>query len=266
MDFKTEIRKSPSEEYLKVFLKKETELANIQTLLLQLSSIRNVNITKNKKTDLTVYKDKLHEINETQEEVEICLSNYFEGTEYDPIFQDEEISSISDNAYKQIIERILQFGNNLEKFRDLYSKFDENGFRDFFLPHLNSISKSFSATGETFNKIGKTDILIQDSDGKNLFIAECKLWKGQSELDKAIDQLMERYVTWRDEKVALIVFNKDMQNFSELIDKAVEATKNHRLCKEYTGKRSQTSYSFIFNNNEDINKSVSLELIVFNCK
>ena len=33
------------------------------------------------------------------------------------------------------------------------------------------------ATGETFNAAGKTDILLR-IDGKNVFIGECKFWKG----------------------------------------------------------------------------------------
>jgi hypothetical protein len=45
-----------------------------------------------------------------------------------------------------------------------------------------------------------------------LFIAECKLWKGEFTISDAVDQLLERYVTWHDEKVAIIVFNKDMKN------------------------------------------------------
>ncbi len=32
------------------------------------------------------------------------------------------------------------------------------------------------ATGETFNKSGKTDILVRDGD-RNVFVAECKWWE-----------------------------------------------------------------------------------------
>ncbi|WP_418181364.1 hypothetical protein ACNSOL_11735 (plasmid) [Aliarcobacter lanthieri] len=65
-----------------------------------------------------------------------------------------------------IIDEVNKFGLNLEKLSSLKSKFDEEGYRDYFLPHLNSISTSHSTTGETFNKKGKTDILIQNGTGE----------------------------------------------------------------------------------------------------
>lgn len=34
------------------------------------------------------------------------------------------------------------------------------------------------AQGETFNKSGKTDILISE-ESRSAFIAECKIWRGQ---------------------------------------------------------------------------------------
>jgi hypothetical protein len=39
------------------------------------------------------------------------------------------------------------------------------------------------ATGETFNHVGKTDILIRH-ENKNVFVAECKFWGGYEGLKK----------------------------------------------------------------------------------
>jgi hypothetical protein len=181
------------------------------------------------------------------------------------IFDHDIISSISDKAYSEIIERILEFGKNLEKFQSMYQNLDEEKFRDFFLPHLNAISKKHSGTGETFNKKGKTDILIQDNDSNNVFIAECKLWNGQAELKKAVDQLLERYVNWRDERTAIIIFNKEVKGFSDVISKAIDALKGHPRFETFIGHRKDSSYSFIFNHPEDSKKTVKLELILFNC-
>lgn len=50
--------------------------------------------------------------------------------------------------------------------------------------------------------------------GEPVLIAECKLWKGEKLLLDAIDQLLNTYVNWRDEKIALIIFNRDVQKFS----------------------------------------------------
>ena len=67
------------------------------------------------------------------------------------------------------------------------------------------------ATGETFNYGGKTDILIR-YQGNNIFIGECKFWKGPKSYLETIDQIL-RYVTWRDTKVAIFVFCKDTKKF-----------------------------------------------------
>ncbi len=109
------------------------------------------------------------------------------------------------------------------------------------MPHLNSISKSYTATSETFNKIGKADILIQDNEGINIFIAECKIWHGGQELLNAINQLLERYVTWRDEKTALIIFNKDNKDFSKLLMTAKKTIKKHPNFDSVIQETKQTS-------------------------
>ena len=52
-----------------------------------------------------------------------------------------------------------------------------------------NLNGHYDATGETFNAEGKTDILIR-TDGRNVFIAKCKFWKGQKALHVAIDQML----------------------------------------------------------------------------
>jgi hypothetical protein len=248
-----------------VYLRDKTKLDDVKSLLSSLQSVKNVNITENKEIDLTVYPSKLYSVDETMCEIEVSLTNFFLGKSIDPIVEDVGLSSISEKAYFQILDKIIIYGQNLEKYKKLYDKFDEEGFRDFFLPHLNSISTKHTATGETFNKIGKTDILIQDEKGQNIFIAECKLWKGESEVENALNQLLDRYVTWRDEKVALIFFNKTVKKFSDILEKGIETVKTHKNFQNFIGQRVPTSYSFLFTNPDDNTKIIKLELIFFNC-
>ena len=264
-DFIIKHRSAYDKAYLKVELKDNEKLEVVQKLISDLQSVRKVNITKNTRTDITVYPAKFYSQHTTEEEINIQLESFFSSQPLDPYFGKEIISSISDKAYTQIINEIYIFGLNLEKFKSLYSKFDEERFRDFFLPHLNSISKEYSTTGETFNKIGKTDILIQDQEGINVFIAECKIWHGEKELLNAIDQLLTRYVTWRDERTALIIFNKNHQNLSQLLITAKDALTKHLNFHSFVKERKNTSFSYIFKNAEDSNKKVYLELMVFNC-
>ena len=78
-------------------------------------------------------------------------------------------------------------------FRDM----KEEDLRQHFLVQLNGQYEG-QASGETFNFEGKTDILIRH-EGKNIFIAECKFWRGPSTVADTLDQLLS-YLSWRDTK------------------------------------------------------------------
>ena len=264
-NYTIEQRSAYDKKYLKVQLRNNDKLETIQKLLNELRSIKKVNITENERVDLTLYPAKFYEIEETEEEVISQLDCFFESRPFDPIFLTDKLSEMSEEAYSQIVLEMNKFGRNIEKLSSLKSKFDEEGYRDYFLPHLNSISTSHIATGETFNKIGKTDILIQNNEGENVFIGECKIWHGESELLKAIDQLLVRYVTWRDEYVALIIFNKNIKDFSKLIETAKEAMLKHPNFDSYVKDSSKTSISYIFKNADDASRKIKLELMLFDC-
>ncbi|XRE41968.1 hypothetical protein ACIVBQ_000172 [Tenacibaculum discolor] len=178
-----------------------------------------------------------------------------------PIF--DKITEQSFHSF--LIQQIFFFGQSLEKLNHLHNAFGEEEFRDYFLPHLTQISKNHITTGETFNKNGKTDILIQDLNACNIFIAECKLWKGSSYLSSAINQLFERYVLWRDEKVALIIFNKDNKDFTKVIEIAKETIEEHELYDSFVEEKFKTIITYNFKHSEDTTKVITLELILFNC-
>lgn len=173
-------------------------------------------------------------------------------------------NEIDNSTYNELINRINQFGQRLESFSTLYRLFGENHFRDNLLLHLNGITTRYNATGETFNKNGKTDILIKDDKGEIIFIAECKLWSGSNIVSEALDQLLSRYLRHRDDKAALIIFNKENRNFSEICEKALAAAKAHKDFSSYESSRNDTSHALIFQNPQDTQKKIHLELILFN--
>lgn len=269
-NFDTEVREVFGNKYLKVFVSDLDRIEKIRALLSNLTSVRSVNVTLSQSksspgSNLTVYPKRVYDIDEVKEQVEAYLISFFQSGPNDPIFNEEVISSISDKAFAQIVSLFQRFGHNLEKQPRVFSKFDfEEEFRDYFLPFLNSQSIHHRATGETFNKLGKTDILIQDSVGNNVFIAEFKIWHGASELQKAADQLIERYVSWRDEHTALIVINKNNAGFSDVLSSAIDAIQTHELCKSLIAMDSESSALFEFHNSEDLKKLIKLELILFN--
>lgn len=265
-NFEIEKRETYEKPYLKVFLRGGLDHASVAIHLETLHSVRRANVTdqQNGKRDITVYPAKAYDITEVEQEIQLTLSNYFSGNPVDPSFATETLSSLSDKAYFQILDYIILLGKKLEGFKELNMRFDEERYRDYFVPFLNSISVQHSAKGEVFNRQGKTDILVFDNNGNNIFIAECKLWKGEVYLLSAVDQLLENYVNWRDEKTSIIIFNRDVKKFSDVIETATEAIENHSLCLKALGQRNGTSYSYLFRHKDDSDRTIKLELVLLN--
>jgi hypothetical protein len=170
---------------------------------------------------------------------------------------------LSKEIYDDILKVIYDSGKSMEKKPALYTGKDEEGLRDQFLFVLETRYEGTTATGETFNRSGKTDIILKFAqDSSNLFVAECKFWHGPVEYLKAISQLFDRYLTWRDSKVALIIFikNKDFTNVLNLITTEI---KNHPYYIKENGKRGETSFSYIFHLQQDNDKRVFLEVLAF---
>jgi hypothetical protein len=171
--------------------------------------------------------------------------------------------TMSREMYDDVLKVIYDSGKNMEKKPVLYQGRDEEGLRDQLLFVLETRYEGTTATGETFNRSGKTDILLKyANDGSNLFVAECKFWHGAAEFSKAISQLFDRYLTWRDSKVAVIMFvtNKDFSNVIEAIKS--EAVKHPYFVKE-VGERGESSFSYIFRLPQDEKKPVNLEVMAF---
>ena len=119
--------------------------------------------------------------------------------------------TLIESEYENILGIIRSMVSVMERSPKEFVHLGEEGLRSHFLVQLNGQYQG-RATGETFNYNGKTDILIREGD-RNIFIAECKIWKGEGQLVKAIDQILS-YLHWRDTKTALMVFNRN-KSFSE---------------------------------------------------
>lgn len=122
---------------------------------------------------------------------------------------------ISDGDYENINNIITMCGTTMEKTARTYFANTEEELRDHLLATLNTHYEA--ATGETFRKIGKTDIHIE-FENKAAFIGECKIWHGERLFQGAIQQVIN-YSTWRDLKVSVIIFNKENQSFPAILSK-----------------------------------------------
>lgn len=124
-------------------------------------------------------------------------------------------SYIGDEDYGNINNIIWMCGTSMEKTARTYINNNEEELRDHLIATLNTHYEA--VTGETFRKIGKTDIHIE-FENKAAFIGECKIWNGLSLFEGAIQQVIN-YSTWRDLKVSIIVFNKENQSFPAILTK-----------------------------------------------
>ena len=134
-------------------------------------------------------------------------------------YDTEEVYNITDSDYSDILDSIKHTLSTYERTPGSYKSMQEEDLRNTILAALNGIYKG-NATGETFRKNGKTDICIEQ-DNRAAFVAECKMWTGQKEIEEAVHQL-DNYLTWRDCKTALIYFVR-RKDFIKVLDKAKEA-------------------------------------------
>ena len=172
--------------------------------------------------------------------------------------------TLSEEEYENILEIVYNMALVMERSPKTFFKLEEEQIRDHFLMILNSHYEG-QATGETFNYSGKTDILIR-VEGKNVFIAECKFWRGEKELLKTIDQLLG-YTSWRDTKTAILLFNKN-QDLSSVLNKITPVTQSHVCYKrEYSLRNSklknETTFSYVFHQPNDKNREIILTIMAF---
>ncbi|MCB0574562.1 MAG: hypothetical protein KDC61_08345 [Saprospiraceae bacterium] len=167
-----------------------------------------------------------------------------------------------DNLYSDVLNVVYTFFKNVEKKPSIYQNKDEEGLRDYLLPLIETRYIGTTVTGETFNKGGKTDILLKFQDGSNLFVAECKFWKGKVQFHDTINQLFDRYLTWRDSKVAIIFFVKN-KDFSAVLSTIKESVSKHPYFFRENGTRGESSFSYLFHFPNDSQKLVYTEIMAF---
>jgi hypothetical protein len=97
--------------------------------------------------------------------------------------------------------------------------------------------------------------------GKNIFVAECKFWRGPKAHLEAIDQLLS-YLTWRDSKTALICFvdNKEMISVLNTIK---ECTSQHRCFVRFENMQDESWFNFEFHLPGDHGRRVFLAILGF---
>ncbi len=173
----------------------------------------------------------------------------------------EELTPIMDaRKYNQILDSIHTIGKMYESLPNVTKNMGEETLRDLFLAQIQTSFKSESATGEAFNKSGKTDIMVKHKDGI-VFIAECKFWHGKQVFLDAISQLLS-YLTWRDTKTALLIFVRGT-SMSTAINGVKSSISEHPNFKEALPANEETWLNYRFKMNQDDERLVSLAVLLF---
>lgn len=163
-------------------------------------------------------------------------------------------------TFRQILKYINDIGLNLERLPSTYIGKSEEDIRDHIIMIIDPNFQLGSASGETFNKTGKTDINLR-YDSNVIFIAECKYWKGEKSFLKTIDQLLG-YLTWRNSKAAIINFVQNSE-FSDVLVKIKEACPKHSNYLKHVDDSTETQFNYKFHINGDRNREIDLSIISF---
>lgn len=172
-------------------------------------------------------------------------------------FQPEPVWAME--QYEQALKIMQDMALVMERSPEAFKSMDEEALRQHFLVQLNGQFEG-KATGETFNMSGKTDILLREGD-RNVFIAECKFWKGPKAFGEAIDQLLG-YATWRDGKTAILVFNRGTET-STVLSGIDSVTKSHGNFKRVLSWPHESGFRYVLHGKEDKNREVTLTVLVF---
>ncbi|MCQ3812512.1 MAG: hypothetical protein KTV68_18390 [Acidimicrobiia bacterium] len=166
--------------------------------------------------------------------------------------------AISEEGFRNILQEISSMASAVERLPGTFVAMPEESLRDVLLVILNN--RFGPASGETFSRSGRTDIMIPyEGDQQAVFVAECKWWRGPSSFKKAIDQLLG-YLTWRDTKAALIVFIKS-GNPTEITAKAVSELVSHSQFKR-DGVTLAGQSTFILGHEDDANREIQIALVI----
>ncbi len=167
--------------------------------------------------------------------------------------------TLADADYSEILNVLENMSLVMERNPGPFERIKEEFVRDMFLVSLNGLYEG-AATGETFNYTGKTDILIREK-GKNIFIAECKFWKGAASFSRTIDQLFD-YLSWRDSKTAILVFVRNVAP-STVIEQIPGLLSGHKAFKRSAETGLETRHRAIMRHPTDPERELTLTVMTF---
>ncbi len=161
----------------------------------------------------------------------------------------------------EIIGRIEAMIHVMERSPAAFAHLKEEHLRTMLLFGLNGLFEG-AATGETFNGIGDTDILIRVLD-RNIFLAECLIWRGAEHFLGKLDDQLFKYATWRDAQLVAIVFNRN-KGFSEVVEKMRQVIRDHDQCVRELEYSHVSGIRCVFRRADDRERHFFLTALAYN--
>jgi hypothetical protein len=161
--------------------------------------------------------------------------------------------------YEDILSVLSRVPSVMERAPSAFATMDEEAIHHQFLVPLNVLYEG-QAHAEACNFEGRADILIRVG-GRALFIAECKFWKGAKSLSEAVDQLLG-YTTWRDTKIALLIFNRG-QRFSSVLAKIALVIEQHPAFVRRLPYKSESGSRYVLRRPDDEDRELILTALAF---
>ena len=168
---------------------------------------------------------------------------------------------ITEETFEQILRFIRHQGRTFERTPSTYAVHGEEDLRNIILAQLNGHFQG-DTVGEAFRGKGKTDICIEQ-DNRAAFVGECKLWTGPAGLTSALGQLLG-YLTWRDSKAALIMFNAKNKDFTKILEAMPETLRAHLLFLRELPCTEAGEWRVQMRSAEDAGRRVTVHAFVFN--
>lgn len=154
-----------------------------------------------------------------------------------------------------LVDFIEQYAQQFEITPKSYQKMDEEEIRDLLVGMMNA-NYPGSTTGETFSKLGKTDISLRVDSG-HVLICECKFWRGAKAYGDAVDQLFN-YLTWRQNYGVLLNFCT-LKDMTIAISEGKRATTEHSsFAPEELHVQSETRFTSRHSHPQDASKLVEV--------
>ena len=94
-------------------------------------------------------------------------------------------------------------------------------------------------------------------------MAECKIWRGPKTIPDSIDQLLG-YLTWRDCKAAIIIFNTKVASFTEILEKAKDRFQEHPRFMKLEQETKAGEWRLSYRSKDDDARLLHIHVFFFN--